>query len=137
MLEKVPPVAKEQRIAVASVRTPVKVRGEDVFINTNGEMVGRACRVFHILVQLQHAPTLFGDCCLVCGRETYFPLSQLLGELAYGESQPSSTVHTTGGMETYIPLSLCYATWHPVTTTIHHWWKGNKIYIPLSQCWAT
>ena len=35
MLEKVPPVAKEQRLAVASVRTAVKVRGEDVFINTN------------------------------------------------------------------------------------------------------
>ena len=32
MLEKVPPVAKEQRLAVASVRTAVKVRGEDVFI---------------------------------------------------------------------------------------------------------
>ena len=74
LLEKVPLVAKE-RIAVASVRTAVKVRGEDVFINTNGEMVGRACMVFHIGVQLQHAPTLFGDCCLVCGRETYFPLS--------------------------------------------------------------
>ena len=25
--------------------------------------------------QLQHAPTSFGDCCLVCGREKYFPLS--------------------------------------------------------------
>ena len=35
LLEKVPPVAKEQRLAVASVRTAVKVRGEDVFINTN------------------------------------------------------------------------------------------------------
>ena len=34
LLEKVPPVAKEQRLAVASVRTAVKVRGEDVFINT-------------------------------------------------------------------------------------------------------
>ena len=43
----------------------------------------------------------------------------------YGDSQPSSTVHTTVGMETYIPVSLCYATWHPMTTTIHHWWKGN------------
>ena len=49
----------------------------------------------------------------------------MLGELEYGDSQPSYTVHTTGGMETYIPLSLCYATWHPVTTTIHNWWKGN------------
>ena len=35
LLEKVPPVAKEQRLAVASVRTAVKVRGEDVFINTD------------------------------------------------------------------------------------------------------
>ena len=35
LLEKVPPVAKEQRLAVASVRTAVKVRGENVFINTN------------------------------------------------------------------------------------------------------
>ena len=35
LLEKVPPVAKEQRLAVASVRTSVKVRGEEVFINTN------------------------------------------------------------------------------------------------------
>ncbi len=35
LLEKVPPVAKEQRLAVASVRKAVKVRGEDVFINTN------------------------------------------------------------------------------------------------------
>ena len=34
LLEKVPLVAKE-RLAVASVRTAVKVRGEDVFINTN------------------------------------------------------------------------------------------------------
>ena len=25
----------------------------------------------------------------------------------------------------HIPLSLCYATWHPVTTTIHHRWRGN------------
>ena len=48
LLEKVPPVAKEQRLAVTSVRTEVNVRCEDVFINTNGEMVGRACRVFHI-----------------------------------------------------------------------------------------
>ena len=24
-----------------------------------------------------------------------------------------------------IPLSLCCATWHPMTTTIHHWWTGN------------
>ena len=32
MLEKVPPVAKEQRLAVASVRMAVKVPGEDVFI---------------------------------------------------------------------------------------------------------
>ena len=35
LLEKVPPVAKEQRLAVASLRTAMKVRGEDVFINTN------------------------------------------------------------------------------------------------------
>ena len=35
LLETVPPVAKEQSLAVASVRTAVKVRGEDVFINTN------------------------------------------------------------------------------------------------------
>ena len=35
LLEKVPPVAKEQRLAVASVRTSVKVWGEDVFLNTN------------------------------------------------------------------------------------------------------
>ena len=32
LLEKVPPVEKEQRLAVASVRKAVKVRGEDVFI---------------------------------------------------------------------------------------------------------
>ena len=35
LLEKVHPVAKEQRLAVAIVRTAVKMRGEDVFINTN------------------------------------------------------------------------------------------------------
>ena len=35
LVENVPPVAKEQRLAVASVRKAVKVRGEDVFINTN------------------------------------------------------------------------------------------------------
>ena len=35
LLEKVPPVAKEQRLAVACMRKAVKVRGEDVFINTN------------------------------------------------------------------------------------------------------
>ena len=35
LLEKVPPVAKEQRLAVASVMTAVKVRDEDVFINAN------------------------------------------------------------------------------------------------------
>ena len=35
LLEKVPPVAKEQRLAVASVRTAVKVRDEGVFINAN------------------------------------------------------------------------------------------------------
>ena len=52
-----------------------------------------------------------------------------IGELAYGDSHPPSTVHTTVGMETYIPLSLCYATWHPMTTTVHHWWKGNIYFI--------
>ena len=31
LLEKVPPVAEEQRLAVASVRMAVKVWGEDVF----------------------------------------------------------------------------------------------------------
>ena len=35
LLEKVPPVAEEQRLGIASVRKVVKVRGEDVFINTN------------------------------------------------------------------------------------------------------
>ena len=35
LLEKVPPVAKEQRLVVASVRKALKVRGEDVFINNN------------------------------------------------------------------------------------------------------
>ena len=35
LLEKVPPVAKEQRLTVASVRTAVKEWGEDVFININ------------------------------------------------------------------------------------------------------
>ena len=35
LMEKVPPVAKEQHLAVASVMTVLKVRGEDVFINTN------------------------------------------------------------------------------------------------------
>ena len=35
LLDNVPPVAKEQSLAVASVRTAVKVRGEDVFVNTN------------------------------------------------------------------------------------------------------
>ena len=35
LLEKVAPVAKEQRLAVASVRKAVKVSGEDVFIKTN------------------------------------------------------------------------------------------------------
>ena len=35
LLEKVPTEAKGLRLAVASVRTAVKVRGEDVFINTN------------------------------------------------------------------------------------------------------
>ena len=39
MFEKVPPVAKEQRLAVASVRTAVKVRDEDIFINTNTNLV--------------------------------------------------------------------------------------------------
>ena len=39
---------KEQRLAVASVRTAMKVRSEYVFINTNGDMIGGACRVFHI-----------------------------------------------------------------------------------------
>ncbi len=35
LLEKVPPIAKELRLAVASVRKAMKVRGEDVFIITN------------------------------------------------------------------------------------------------------
>ena len=35
LLETVRPVAKEQRLAVAAVRKAVKVRVEDVFINTN------------------------------------------------------------------------------------------------------
>ena len=35
LLDKVPPVAKELRLAVASVRTALIVWGEDVFINTN------------------------------------------------------------------------------------------------------
>ena len=34
-LENIPPAAKEQRIAVASVRKVLKVRVEDVFIKTN------------------------------------------------------------------------------------------------------
>ncbi len=34
-MEKVPPVAKEKRLALASVRKAVKVRCEDVFTNTN------------------------------------------------------------------------------------------------------
>ena len=35
LLEKVPTVVKELRLAVASVRTAVKLWGEDVFINSN------------------------------------------------------------------------------------------------------
>ena len=35
LLKKVPPVAKEQRLAVGSVRKAMKVRDEAVFINTN------------------------------------------------------------------------------------------------------
>ena len=35
LMEKAPTVAKEQRLAVASVRKAVKVRDEDVFTNTN------------------------------------------------------------------------------------------------------
>ena len=35
LLERDPPVAKEQRLAVGSVRKAVKVRDEDIFINTN------------------------------------------------------------------------------------------------------
>ena len=35
LLEKVPPVAKEQRLVIAYARKAVKVLGEDVFINTN------------------------------------------------------------------------------------------------------
>ena len=35
LLEKVPPVAKEQRLVVGSVRKAVKVRNENLFINTN------------------------------------------------------------------------------------------------------
>ena len=35
LLEKVPPVAKEQRLVVASLRKALKVLGGDVFINTN------------------------------------------------------------------------------------------------------
>ena len=58
--------------------------------------------------------------------DKYICIVTLLGELAYGDSQPSSTtVHITGGREACIPLSRFYATWHPMTTTIHHWWKGN------------
>ena len=76
LLQKVPPVAKEQRIAIASVRTAVKVRGEDVFINTNivrwwDELAGYFTYAFNCSMP----PTLIGDCCLVWGRETYFPLS--------------------------------------------------------------
>ena len=67
-------------------------------------------------------PTLFGDCCLVCGN--IFSIFTLLGELAYGYSQPSSTVHTTGGMEPYSIVSVLRDL-NPVTTTMHHWWKGN------------
>ena len=37
-------------------------------------------------------------------------------------------------LETYIPLSLCDATWHSVTTTIHHWWKGNIYSIVTVLC---
>ncbi len=35
LMEKVAPIAKEYRLAVASVRKAVKVRGEDVFTSTN------------------------------------------------------------------------------------------------------
>ena len=78
LLETVHCAAKEQRLAVASVRTAVKVRGEDVFINTNlmrwqDELAGYFTYVFNCIMP----PTLFGDCCLVCGRETYFPLPQI------------------------------------------------------------
>ena len=76
-LEKDPVVAKEQRLAVAGMRTAVKLRGEDVFKNTNlvrwwDELAGYFTYEFNCNMP----PTLFGDCCLVCGRETYFPLSQ-------------------------------------------------------------
>ena len=35
LMEKVHPVEKEERLDVASVRKAVRVRGEDVFTNTN------------------------------------------------------------------------------------------------------
>ena len=66
LLEKVPPVAKEQRLAVASVRTAVKVRGEDVFINTNiVRWWDELAEYFTYEFNCSMPPTLFGDCCLV------------------------------------------------------------------------
>ena len=106
----------------------MKVRGEDVFINTNivrwwDELAG----YFTYMSSIAACPLPFSVIAVWFAVENIFSIVTLLGELAYmyGDSQPSSTVHTTVGMETYIPLSLCYATWHPMTTTIHHWWNGN------------
>ena len=79
LLEKVSPVAKEQRIVVGSVRKAVKVRDEYVLINTNlvrwQDELAKYFTSFLMSSTGSMPPTLFDDCCLVCGRETDFPLS--------------------------------------------------------------
>ena len=64
LLENAPPVAKQQRLVVASARTAVKVRGEDVFINTilcDGRTSLQGIYEFNCNMP----PTLLGYCCLV------------------------------------------------------------------------
>ena len=88
---------KEQRLAVASVRTAMKVRGEYVFINTNGDMIGGACRVFH-MSSIAACPLPFSVIVVWFAVEKHISHCHIAGRI---DSQPSSTVHTTGGMETY------------------------------------
>ena len=106
-LKKLPPVAKKQYIAVASVTKAVKVRGEDDCINPN--LVRREDELaMYFTYGLAASPRHF-SMIAVCGNETYFPLSRLVTRL------PSATIYSN----------------------VHTWWWSPSIYSVVWQHQAT
>ncbi len=93
LLEKVPRVAREQRLAVASVRTAVKVRDEDVFINSNiVRWWDKLAGYFTYEFNCSMPPTIWRN-------GNIYSIVTELGDLAPGDSHPSYTaVYTIDGV---------------------------------------